>query len=88
MTNPVRHKQARRAMLEALARAGNYALPEEALLQYVNDLVKPPLNYAEQGVDLAFLRDGGYIRKTEDSLDPEWTEWVITELGRNLLASL
>lgn len=88
MTNPARRKQARRVILETLAMAGNYALEESALLGFVNDRIKPPLNYAEQGVALAGLRDGKYIRKAEDTLDPEMKQWVITELGRNLLTSI
>jgi hypothetical protein len=34
------------------------------------------------------LKDGQLIRKTEDALDPGMTMWVITDLGRNYLASL
>ena len=88
MTNPVRRKQARRAMLEALSHAGSYALPEQVMLEFVNDLIKPPLSFGEQGVTLAFLRDQQFIRLVPDSLDPEMKQWIITELGKNFLASL
>jgi hypothetical protein len=88
MTNPVRKKQAARAVLEALAMAGSYALEQSVLLGFVDDLIKPPLNYAEQGVIIAMLRDAKYIREVPDSLDKDLKQWVITELGRNFLASL
>lgn len=88
MNNHVRIRQIRRALLEALSMSGHYALPEETLWSYVDDLVKPPLGFSEKGMTLAFLRDGGFIRDAKDTLDPGLKQWVITELGRNLLASL
>ena len=88
MVNHVRVKQIRRAFLQALAMSGHYAMPEETLWSFVDDLVKPPLVFGEKGVTLAFLRDGKFIREAPDTLDPGLKQWVITELGRNLLASL
>jgi hypothetical protein len=88
MVNPVRRRQASRTMLETLAMAGAYALEESVMLGFVNDLIKPPLNFAEQGVVLCSLRDSQYIRQVPDSLDKNLKQWVITELGRNFLASL
>lgn len=88
MVNPVRRRQASRTLLETLAMAGNYALEQSVMLGFVNDLIRPPLNFAEQGVVLAYLRDAGFIRQVPDSLDKDLHQWVITELGRNFLASL
>jgi hypothetical protein len=88
MINPVRRKQVRRTLLETLKMAGNYALEESTMWGYVNDLIKPPVNFGERGVTLKELRDGGFIREAEDTLDPEMKQWLITELGKNLLTSL
>ena len=88
MTNPLRRKQAAKALLEALQMAGGYALEDSRLLSFVNDLVRPPLDYAEQGVVKAMLRDAGHIREVKDELDPGMKMWVITDLGRNYLASI
>lgn len=88
MVNPVRRRQACRTVLETLAMAGNYALEQSVMLGFVNDIIKPPLNYAEQGVVVAYLKDAGFIRLVPDSLDKELKQWVIAELGRNFLASL
>lgn len=88
MDNPARTKQIRRTFLNALAMAGNYALPEDVLFNFVDDLVKPPLQFTERGLTTAFLKTGGFIRGVEDTLDPGLKQWVITELGKNLLASL
>lgn len=88
MNNPVRRKQVRRTVLETLKMAGNYALEESTMWGFVNDLIKPPLTYGEQGVTLKELRDGGFIREAQDTLDPEMKQWLITELGKNLLTSL
>jgi hypothetical protein len=86
--NPVRHRQTARAILEALQMAGGYALENSVLISYTNDVVKPPLTFAEEGVTLKLLSDHGFIRKVPDSLDAGLKQWVITELGRNHLASL
>lgn len=88
MINPMRRKQAARAFLEALAMAGGYALEESILWSYVNDLLKPPLSFGEKGVINKFLKDNGWIREATDSMDPGMKQFVITELGRNQLASL
>jgi hypothetical protein len=88
MINPVRRKQIHRALLEALSMAGGYALEESMLFNYVDDLVKPPLSFAEKGCTTAFLKDQQWIRQVEDTMDPGMKQWVITELGRNQLASL
>lgn len=88
MVNPVRRRQASRTLLDTLAMAGNYALEESVMLGFVNDLIKPPLNFAEQGVVICFLRDSKFIKQVPDSLDKDLKQWVITELGRNFLASL
>ena len=88
MTNPVRVRQIRRHVLEALSMSGNYALEESILFGHVDDLVKPPLSFGERGVTMEFLQKGNFIRNVPDSLDPSLKQWVITELGKNLLASL
>lgn len=88
MTNPQRRKQITRAVLEALSMAGGYALEESTLFSFVDDLVKPPLQYTEKGLATKFLKDGGFIREVADSMDPGMKQWLITELGRNQLASL
>lgn len=88
MNNPIRRKQVAKAVLEALSMAGGYALEVSRLWNFVNDLVKPEVSRAEQGVVICMLRDGGHVRKSEDALDPGMELWVITELGRNYLASL
>lgn len=68
--------------------AGHFALPESTLWSYVDDLVKPPLSAAERSETTTFLSGGEFIREAKDTLDPGLKQWVITELGRNLLASL
>jgi hypothetical protein len=86
--NPHRTKQIRRAALEALKPAHPYALPEDTLFNYLDDLVRPPLSAAERSAVLDWLREGKYAIPTAGSLDPDTAEWVITELGKSLLASL
>lgn len=88
MSNPARTKQIRKAALQTLAQTGGYALPVESLWSFVDDLVKPPLTFGEKGVTEKFLIDGQFVRLVPDSLDPILKQCVITELGRNLLASL
>lgn len=88
MTNPLRRKQIAKAYLEALQMAGGYALEDSRLTSFCNDLVKPEPTGGEHGVVKAMLRDGHYIRRTEDAMDPGMVMWVITDLGRNYLASL
>ncbi|MDP3851974.1 MAG: hypothetical protein Q8Q59_15840 [Luteolibacter sp.] len=86
--NPMRRKQIIRALLDALAMAGGYALEDSLLFGFVNDLVKPPLENEERTVITKFCDDEGWIRLVPDSMDPGLKQWVITELGRNTLASL
>lgn len=88
MENPARRIQISRAALEALSMAGSYALEESRLFRFIDDLVKPPLQYTEQGITTKFLKDRGWIREVENSMDPGLKQWVITEAGRNQLASL
>jgi hypothetical protein len=88
MVNPLRRKQIAKAYLEALQMAGGYALEDSRLMSFCDDLVKPQPTYAEHGMVKEMLKTGHYIRKTEDALDPGMTMWVITDLGRNYLASL
>lgn len=84
----MRRVQIIRTLLETLSMAGGYALEKSRLLSFVDDLVKPPLQFTEQGQILADAKAAGWIRKVENSADPGLEEWVITELGRNYLASL
>lgn len=88
MNNPVRIRQIRRALLNALAMGGGYAIPEELLWGYVDDLVRPPLSFAEKGVTTAFLKDNGYIVKVDSEIDPGIKQWAVTEKGKTLLASM
>ena len=88
MNNPIRRKQVAKAVLEALSMAGGYALEVSRLWNFVNDLVKPEVQFTERGVILKMLLDGGFVRKTTDDLDPGMELLVITDLGRNYLASL
>lgn len=88
MINPLRRKQIAKALLEALQMAGGYALEESRWLSFADVLVRPPLSSTEQGSVTQLLRDGGYIREAKDELDPGMKMWVITDLGRNYLASL
>jgi hypothetical protein len=89
MMNPFRRKQAAKAYLETLQMAGGYAVEESRLQSFVEDLTRPPLTFAEHGVAKKFLMDAGYMRLAPaDALDPGLKQWVITELGRNYLASL
>jgi hypothetical protein len=87
-TNPQRTKQIRRAALEVLKPAHPYSVPEETLLSYLDDVARPPLSDTERAATLAWLKDGKFAVPSQGSLDPEAAEWVITELGRSLLASL
>lgn len=86
--NPQRTKQIRRTALETLRPAHPYALPEETLLAWLDDRVRPPLDADERAAVLKWLKDGKYAVPAEGSLDPEALEWMITDLGRNLLAGL
>ena len=89
MINPLRKKQAAKCYLETLQMAGGYAVEDSRLMSFVDDLIRPPLTYAEHGVAKQDLRNGKYIREaTPDALDPGMKQWVITDLGRNYLASL
>ena len=88
MNNPLRRKQIAKAYLEALQMAGGYALEDSRLMGFVNDLIKPQPNLGEHGTVKEMLKNNHYIRRTEDALDPGMTMWVITDLGRNYLASL
>lgn len=88
MINPARLKQVRKSLLSALAMAGNYAVPVETLWGFVNDLVKPPLTFGEKGGILQWAVKCEYIREVPDSLDEGLKQYVLTELGRNFLASL
>lgn len=88
MTNPLRRKHAAKAYLEALQMAGGYALEDGRLMSFVDDLIRPPLTYAEHGVVKEMLKKGNYMRPAEDAMDPGMKMWVITDLGRNYLSSL
>jgi hypothetical protein len=88
MINPLRRKQAAKAYLESLQMAGGYALEDSRLMSFVDDLIRPPLSFSEHGVVKQMLRDGKMIKAVTDALDPEMKMWVITDLGRNYLASL
>ena len=89
MTNPLRRKHAAKTYLEALQMAGGYALEDSRLMSFVDDLMRPPLTYAEHGVIKEMLKKGDYMRRAApDQMDPEMKMWVITDLGRNYLASL
>lgn len=88
MTNPLRRKQITRTVLETLSMAGGYALEESRMWSFVNDLVKPPLQFTEQGVVAAYLKEAGMIRLAKDDTDPGLKQWIITDLGKNHLAGL
>lgn len=88
MSAPQRTKQLRRAVLQALAPAHPYALAEDVLRGFVNDLLAPPLTAAEWSALLAWMDGGGFARRVAGALDPDAPEWVITELGRSLLESI
>ena len=88
MNNPLRRKQIVKAYLEALSMAGGYALEDSRLMGFVNDLIRPEPTLGEHGVVKLFLRDNKFIRTAPDPLDPEMKQWVLTELGRNHMASL
>jgi len=88
MTNPIRRKQIIRALLEALSMSGGYALEESLLFNFVDDLVKPPLQYTEKGIATHFCKTAGWIINVPDTMDPDMKQWLITELGRNQLASI
>ena len=88
MINPLRRKHAAKAYLESLEMAGGYALEDSRLMSFVNDLIRPPLSFAEHGVVKKMLLDKKFMAAAPDALDEEMKMWVITELGRNYLASL
>jgi hypothetical protein len=88
MANPQRTKQIRRAVLQALKPARPFALPEETMLSFVDDLVKPPLSETERAEMLTWLADEKVAAQVEGALDPKAVEWVLTEVGGSLLASL
>ena len=83
-----RTKQIRRTALETLRPAHPYALPEETLLAFLDDMIRPPLSADERAQTLAWMADGKFAVRTAGALDPDAPEWVITELGRSLLSSL
>jgi hypothetical protein len=86
--NPARTKQIRRTALAALEMAAPYALPDQTLWSHVSDLVRPPLSDVERQETEEFLMGRDFIRPVKDEMDPELKQWVITELGKSLLASL
>lgn len=86
--NPYRTKAIRRAVLEALKLAGTYALPEETLRGHVGDMERPPCTDKEWSEAVDWLDTNQYIAKVPSDLDPQLVQWVITERGRAILATL
>jgi hypothetical protein len=86
--NNQRLKQIRRAALEALKPAHPYALPQATMFSFIDDLVRPPLKDFEQTELLHWLNTNKLAVRTSGALDPDAPEWVITTLGKSLLASL
>lgn len=79
-----------RTILETLAFARGYALPEEALRPQVAGLIRPPAGDEEwQGAiaDLSSEVRGAIVRIPHE-LDAELVQWAITERGRVLLQTL
>jgi hypothetical protein len=85
---PVERVALRRAALQVLKPAHPYALPQESLLAMIDDLVKPPLQTFEATELLHWLGSNKMAVRTAGALDPDAPEWVITSLGKSLLASL
>jgi hypothetical protein len=75
----------RRAVLEVLALANPYALPESQLNLELNGLVRPPAGKAEFDEALLFLNSRQAIRTVPDDLDPDAVKWTIAEVGQALL---
>lgn len=88
MNNPFRIKAIRRAVLEALRLAGDYALPETTLRSHVGDIERPAPADDEWKEAMGFLKQSGLIVTIENTLDADLIQWAITERGRTILATL
>lgn len=85
--HPFRSKQVRRAILETLSMAGDYALHTTVLVQHVDDLLRPPLQGSEFLDELRLLLTSEHIALVPEPLDPCLKQYVLTARGRSLLAS-
>ncbi|EDY16696.1 hypothetical protein CfE428DRAFT_5809 [Chthoniobacter flavus Ellin428] len=76
-----------RAILDRLAKARPYALPEEQLFTEVNGVVRPPATEEEFQTSIAALSTGGVprLRMMADEFDDAARKWVITEAGEAAL---
>lgn len=87
--NPLRTKQIKRHVLQVLAWAGTYAVPEAALRPDVSALVHPPIEETEWQEAITDLTTGDpLIRQIPDELDPKLIQWAITARGKTVLATL
>ena len=82
---PHRQQNIRRAILNKLADAEPYALPEDTLQAVVNAAVRPPMGQAEFDDALTFLQSQRFVRTLPDDLDPDLVKFLITESGKTLL---
>jgi hypothetical protein len=80
-----RQQNIRRAILDKLAGAEPYALPEDTLQTVVNAAIRPPMGQAEFDDALAFLQGQRFVRTMPDDLDPDLVKFLITESGKTLL---
>ncbi len=80
-----RERTLRRAALDLLERAEPYALPERQLQIELNGRVRPPAGQAEFEDMVTYLATRKFIALLQDSLDPERSQWLITETGKALL---
>ena len=88
MSSPFRRKQVRRALLETLEMAKGYALESMTLQTYVDDQLRPPMTGREYLDEITFFWQNEYVRKVASPLDPLINQYVLTERGKSLLASL
>jgi hypothetical protein len=81
----MRSTNIRKAILEILARAQPYALPEAQLKIELDGSVRPPVQQAEFDEALLQLSNRAAIGTVPDPLDEELVKWTIREAGVALL---
>lgn len=86
--NPLRSKQIRTAILQALIFASGYALPAETLRTHVDALQRPPLTDEEWEANIQWLESTHRIIRVPSDMDETLVQFSITERGRVLHSTL
>lgn len=80
--NPFRKNDIARAILQTLAHADGFAVPEPSLRPQVDGMLRPPATDAEWTAAVDMLAGRESIAPIESTLDPDLKQWAITERGR------